>query len=761
MRLLVAGAALVFVSCTCATPIAEQRFACSDDAECADGFECRGFVCVSRDAGVGGGGGGGPGGGAAGGGDAGGGIGGGDGGGGVAGGTAGGAAGGSAGGAAGGSAGGAAGGSAGGAAGGAGGGSAAPDALVFVTPARTAVAGACSQELTVETRRGTTAAPVTSNLVLTLSVPVSAGLFFFDSAACSGGAVTSVTMSAGTSRRSFYFRGLAAGTSTVTVTSTLPQAMQPVTVVPGAPAQLAFTTAAQSLRSGACSMVTTVQARDALGNPSPAMGSVAITASPDAGVTVHSDTTCATVVTSVPFSGSNASFYFRGAIPLGAVQLRATSGTLAPATQVEQIDALSMLAAGDVRVVYGQSGAATLLQRSFNPLTGTSGPGGVPVTQNATVRWIVDEPSPSGTEEIVSVLTTGSGGGPLLTTYQWANGAWSTAWGESTIMAANFEKRGFDVEHEQQSGQALAVYAGATGLQYRTRVGGTWSGALPVPTTSTTPVWVELEARPTGNEIALAWVDTLHDLWVVVWDGTQWGAPFLLETDVKQNVAVSTVANRAFDLAYEQTTGALVAVWARHGEFGFWWSRRAVAGGAWTIAANVVAPVAGIPHALDLAAEPGTARIAAALFDLGDNTERLGLATWNGMAWVGAGEYDSQILDVNDTATGDMPGAVAWVGDSGVAVAVYSDTDAGTLDWARWNGTTWTIGAPVAVAMKGFTESAAAVTIPGYAVFVFSDSNGRLYGATYNGTSWLLNPGGPLETNLYPALTVPFTLGTR
>lgn len=641
MRLLVAGAALAFVSCTCATPIAEQRFACTSDAECADGFECRGFVCESRDAGVAGGAGGGV---AGGGGQAGGGLGGAGEGGGAAGGSAGG------------SAGGAAGGSAGGATGGSGGGS-------------------------------------------------------------GGGS-------------------------------------------PGA-TQLAFTTAAQSLRSGTCSMVATVQARDAVGNPSPVNGNVSITASPDAGVTVHSDGACNTVVTSVPFSGSSASFYFRGATPLGTVQLRATSGTLAPATQVEQIDALSMLAAGDVRVVYGQSGAATMQQRSFNPLTGLSAPGGVPVTANANVRWIVDEPSPSGDEEIVSVLTTGTGGGPLLTTYQWANGAWSTAWGESTIMAANFEKRGFDVEHEQQSGHALAVYAGATGLQYRTRVSGAWSAALPVPTASTTPLWVELEARPAGNEIAFGWVDSLHDLWVIVWDGAQWGAPSLLETDVKQNRVTFTVSNRAFDVAWESTTGALMAAWGRQGVDGFYWSRRASSSAGWTMPAIVLAPVLGIPHAVELASEPGTARIAAALFDLGDNTERLGLATWNGAAWVGGGEYDSQIRDVNDTATGDMPGAVAWVGDSGVAVAIYADNDAGTLDWARWNGTTWSAGAPVPVAMKGFTESAAAVTIPGYAVFVFSDSNGRLYGATYNGTSWLLNPTGPLESNLYPALTVPFTLGTR
>ena len=45
------------------------------------------------------------------------------------------------------------------------------------------------------------------------------------------------------------------------------------------------------------------------------------------------------------------------------------------------------------------------------------------------------------------------------------------------------------------------------------------------------------------------------------------------------------------------------------------------------------------------------------LFDLGNGTERLGLATWDGSAWVDAVELDSQILDINDITLAEVAGA--------------------------------------------------------------------------------------------------------
>jgi hypothetical protein len=160
-------------------------------------------------------------------------------------------------------------------------------------------------------------------------------------------------------------------------------------------------------------------------------------------------------------------------------------------------------------------------------------------------------------------------------------------------------------------------------------------------------------------------------------------------------------------------------------------------------------------------AEPGGDRIAGGFFDMGDGTERLGLSVWNGTAWVDSGQYDTQILNVNDTATGDFQGAVGWVGTSGVAVCVYADNQTGTLDWARWNGTNWSIQSGVAIAGKGNTESVFIESFGGQDVLMLmlSDSNSDLYSATYDGTSWtVLNFGAALETTLSSIDTAPFGL---
>jgi hypothetical protein len=65
----------------------------------------------------------------------------------------------------------------------------------------------------------------------------------------------------------------------------------------------------------------------------------------------------------------------------------------------------------------------------------------------------------------------------------------------------------------------------------------------------------------------------------------------------------------------------------------------------------------------------------------------------------------------------------------------------------------------VSVAGKAFTESAALTTAGGQAVVVLSDSNGALFGATFDGSTWATT--GPLESSLYPPAAVAFGLAAR
>jgi hypothetical protein len=209
-----------------------------------------------------------------------------------------------------------------------------------------------------------------------------------------------------------------------------------------------------------------------------------------------------------------------------------------------------------------------------------------------------------------------------------------------------------------------------------------------------------------------------------------------------------------------------MVAWARATTNGFWYSTKPSGSSTWSAAAAVAAaPTNSVPHFVDLATEPGTNRIAIGTFGLGDGQERMGLATWDGAAWVNAGEYDSQVRDVNETATGDFPGAVAWAGTSGTAICVYADDQTGTLDWARWTaGGGWVVQGDFAIAGKGFTESVELHPfVSGNRVMlVLADSNSYLYSLWTNGTSWnTTNGGAALSLGLSSITTKPFTFAIK
>ena len=155
-----------------------------------------------------------------------------------------------------------------------------------------------------------------------------------------------------------------------------------------------------------------------------------------------------------------------------------------------------------------------------------------------------------------------------------------------------------------------------------------------------------------------------------------------------------------------------MTTWGQEGGQGFFFSTRDEGATAFAASGNVNS-MPGITHFCDLAAEPGTDRIAAGLYDLGDGTERLSLSTWDGAAWQDTNHIDAQILNINDEGISDFPGEVAWLGSSGVAVCVYPDEDPGTLDWATWTETSgWTLGTDLVVPDKGHGESAFLRTFP-------------------------------------------------
>lgn len=213
-----------------------------------------------------------------------------------------------------------------------------PTQLTFVTPVQTMVpAGSCSTATIIEARdtRGS-AAPVAANTVLNLVSQPSNNFGFFSDPSCTTSANT-VTMAAGTSRATFYFRGVVARSFRITVSATgLGFVQQTEFIVPGPPASLVFSSAGQTVQAGVCSSRVDLDLRDAYGNVSPASAQTSATLQAQAatGISFFTDSTCNTATSNTVFAegATRASFYFKSKTG-GTSTLAATVTGLPSATQ--------------------------------------------------------------------------------------------------------------------------------------------------------------------------------------------------------------------------------------------------------------------------------------------------------------------------------------------------------------------------------------------------------------------------------------------
>lgn len=253
--------------------------------------------------------------------------------------------------------------------------------LAFTTAPQVLNAGACSQPATVQVRDAFgNAAPLAQGGPLSLSASP-ATLGFFADAACASPA-TSAAVGAGSSEATFHFRGTSAGAVAITAASAgWTSAQQTETIGPAAPDRLAFTTPPRSPVAGSCSAVLSVESRDAFGNPSDVSvaTAVALSASPGAGQTFHSDAACTASATGLTIAAGtrSASFYLL-ATAAGSVDVTASVTGWSAATQVQAVApappaALAFVTAPQVLTAGACSAAATLEVRDAygNPSPGS------------------------------------------------------------------------------------------------------------------------------------------------------------------------------------------------------------------------------------------------------------------------------------------------------------------------------------------------------------------------------------------------------
>lgn len=216
--------------------------------------------------------------------------------------------------------------------------------LTFTTGAQTLPAGTCSAPVTVQVGPPGSPLPVAAAVPVTLSAPPDVNVTFSSSPNCSS-AVSQVSIPAGQSSASFYFRSTKAGSAPLTAAATgLTSASQAETITAAPPTRMLFSTPPHTPVAGTCSPLVSLQSVDDYGNVSPVTSNnqqvsfnAQFRSSFDGQFGFYSDPGCTTSVTSLPLRAGESSvgIYYRG-VRAQAVIFQ-TFGSLTGASQEHTI----------------------------------------------------------------------------------------------------------------------------------------------------------------------------------------------------------------------------------------------------------------------------------------------------------------------------------------------------------------------------------------------------------------------------------------
>ena len=416
---------------------------------------------------------------------------------------------------------------------------------------------------------------------------------------------------------------------------------------------------------------------------------------------------------------------------------------------------LDFLDSDDILLEYGEGAQVQVRQRIWDDSAATWGSETTVPSSNQPVFWVVtkNKPTGGGFEKLMGVLANPSNV-PTLEVMSWNGFAWISDFSVTGIVLGNETKRGFDLVYEATSGDRMIVYSdNSNNPVYRRENSGAWSA--PATVFSTPPgtggvLWVRVVARPGTDELALVYLDANSDLHAVIWDGTSWDET---NTETTLSLTMSTIADsEPFDAAYEAVSGDLLVAWGHtFSSEQMQYATKAAGTGTWivtTLSAFARTKV------VRFAPETGSNRIACVLTE-GIGDDDVVAMMWDGSNWINIIQFDGTgTLD-------DRDAGVAWVGSSGVAVIIYKDNDTGAeIDWARWNlGAGWVLQTDVPVTGLGDLASIRMRSFKGQnkLMALFTDSNAKLWAATYNGTSWTITNGAAeLETAISGTLSRPF-----
>ncbi|MEJ5326806.1 MAG: hypothetical protein WHU54_00945 [Candidatus Bathyarchaeia archaeon] len=295
-------------------------------------------------------------------------------------------------------------------------------------------------------------------------------------------------------------------------------------------------------------------------------------------------------------------------------------------------------------------------------------------TANSSVRWVRVAYSPLESRSYEKIVVTLSDDG-YLDAYVWNGAAWNVTSNIAFPGTSANAYRCFDVAYEKTSGRALLVYSRGTTtneIGYRRWTPETGWGPeqlLDLPYTSGIVRWISLASSPGAragtsddNEIAMIYLDANNDVHGYVWTGSAWS---LMGATAIWDATAATSTRECIAVAYEQTTGEAMFIWADSGSNRFYYRTW---NGATLSAATLLTITAtgGAGYWVTLKADPASDDM---LFLVIDSGADLNTAYWNGSTWTVHTEHDDTV-DTNARRCADF----AWEPSGGKGLLVWGTT---------------------------------------------------------------------------------------
>ncbi len=294
---------------------------------------------------------------------------------------------------------------------------------------------------------------------------------------------------------------------------------------------------------------------------------------------------------------------------------------------------------------------------------------------NSLGEWTHVQAAESPTRtEIIAVGVDANG---VMRGELWNGSTWAPFSFNTIVDLATTDFQSFQVAYEQQSGDAMLVWAngtsGSTSLSYRTWNGTAWSAAQ----TITTPVAGEavqlrLAADPNSDSMILAVTGTpVENDYALVWNGSSWGNGVTLDT-------ATGIDGTEIHVAYEAHSGRALVVYDADGTTNAI-NYRTWDATSWSAQQSLSAP-AGVAAASDasftvLVSDPNSNRIA-----LGVVAEpEIWLAVWDGSSWG-----STQTAAASAGSAAHLNVALAFEHDSGDLLAAYGKSGSNFVAYRTW-----------------------------------------------------------------------------